>query len=150
MSKGKIVSIYISPERGKPMQSTNEIHAVPGKGLEGDRYFNQTGKSDNGWQVTLMEIEVIEAIEREQGLILEPSDVRRNLVTSGVTLNNLVGKKFKVGEVTLAGIKICEPCNYLANMTTAKILKALVHRGGLRAEIISEGLIRVGDIVEEV
>jgi MOSC domain-containing protein YiiM len=150
MSKGKIVSIFISPDKGKPMQPIGEVHAFPGKGLEGDRYFNQSGKPDNGWQVTLMEIEVIEALKREQGIILEPCDFRRNLVTSGVPLNNLVGKEFKVGEVTLAGIRICEPCNYLAKMTTPKILKALVHRGGLRAEIRNEGFIRVGDIVEEV
>ena len=152
MWKGKIVSIHISPVKGQSMQSISEAHAVPGKGLEGDRYFNQTGtyseKPGNGRQVTLIEIEVIEAL-KEQGTTLTPSDARRNLVTSGVPLNRLVGKEFKVGEVTLKGIRLCEPCDYLAKLTTPEVLTALLHRGGLRADIISEGIIRVGDPVEE-
>ncbi len=154
MRKGKIVSIYISPTKGQPMQLTCEAHAVPGKGLVGDRYFSQrgahSGKPDDSRQVTLIEIEAIEALEREKGIILQPSDARRNLVTSGVPLNNLVGKKFNIGEVSMKGIRLCEPCEYLAKMTTPEVLTGLLHRGGLRAEILSEGIIRIGDTVEEM
>jgi MOSC domain-containing protein YiiM len=154
MWKGKIVSINISPIKRQPMQSINKVHAVPGKGLEGDRYFNSAGtfseKPGEGRQVTLIEIEAIQALEVERGIALAPADARRNLVTSGVPLNDLVGKEFKVGEVMLAGIRLCEPCDHLAKLTTSEVLPALVHRGGLRAEILSEGIIQVGDIVEEV
>ena len=152
MQKGKLVSIYISPSSGQPMQPVTEVRAVPGQGLEGDRYFYQKGtfsdKSGKDRQVTLIEIEVIEALQNEQGISLTPGDARRNLVTRGVSLNDLVGKEFRVGEVTLKGIRLCEPCDHLAKLTTAEVLPALVHRGGLRAEILSEGIIRVGDVVE--
>ena len=135
------------------MQSLDEVHSVPGKGLEGDRYFNQTGtyseKPGEGRQVTLIEMEVLDAL-KAQGVPLEPADVRRNLVTRGVLLNTLVGKEFKVGEVILKGIRLCEPCNYLAKMTTPEVLTRLLHRGGLRADFLSEGTIRIGDVVEEI
>ena len=153
MWKGKIVSILISPVKGQSMQSINKAHAVPGKGLEGDRYFNQMGtyseKPGDGRQLTLIEIEVFEAL-KEQGITITHSDARRNLVTSGVPLNDLVGKEFKVGEVTLKGIRLCEPCDYLARLTTPEVLTKLVHRGGLRADILNEGIIHVGDNVQEV
>jgi len=153
MWKGKIVSILISSAKGQSMQPVSQAHAVPGKGLEGDRYFNQMGtyseKPGDGRQLTLIQIEVFEAL-KEQGITLTSSDARRNLVTSGVPLNDLVGKEFKVGEVTLKGIRLCEPCDYLARLTTPEVLTKLVHRGGLRADILNEGIIHVGDNVQEV
>jgi len=154
MWKGSIVSINICPTKSKPMQSVDEVHAVPGKGLEGDRYFNQEGtfsdKPGEGRQVTLIEIEAIEALKIEQGISLTPGEARRNLVTRGVPLNPLVGKEFKVGDITLKGVRLCEPCDHLARLTKPEVLPALVNRGGLRAEILSEGIIRVGDVVKEV
>jgi MOSC domain-containing protein YiiM len=153
MYKGIILSINISSNSGAPMQSVEQIRAVPGKGLEGDRYFNQKGafshKPGPDLQVTLIEVEAIEGLQRESGIILSPSDARRNLVTRGVPLNHLVGKAFRVGEVTLRGIRLCEPCEHLAKLTQPGVLPGLVHRGGLRAEILNEGFIRVNDIIQE-
>jgi MOSC domain-containing protein YiiM len=95
----------------------------------------------------LIELESLEAVAREEGLQLAAGDSRRNIVTQGVPLNHLVGREFRVGQVTLRGVRLCEPCQHLAGLTQARVLPALIHRGGLRAEIINEGDIRVGDII---
>jgi MOSC domain-containing protein YiiM len=152
MTTGTVISINITEAEGQPMNSIQEVHAVPGMGLEGDRYFYQTGKySDKhgaGRQVTLIEIEAVEALKREEGIDLPPGDARRNIVTRGVPLNHLVGIKFRVGEVTLQGVRLAEPCGHLAVLTQLKVEPALVHRGGLRADILTDGVIRVGDVVQ--
>lgn len=152
MFKGNVVSIHIAATSGEPMASVDEVHAVPGKGLEGDRYFNQTGtfwKPDPDFELTLIEVEAFEGMQRESGLDLQPSEGRRNIVTRGVPLNHLVGQEFHVGKVRLRGIRLCEPCSHLAKMSRAGILGGLVHRGGLRAQILTDGVIRVGDTVGE-
>jgi MOSC domain-containing protein YiiM len=98
--------------------------------------------------VTLIEIEAIEALERDYGVKLSPGDARRNIVTRGVALNHLVGKEFRVGEAVLRGIRLCEPCQHLVRLTgQEKVLPGLVHRGGLRAQVVKGGVIRVGDAV---
>jgi MOSC domain-containing protein YiiM len=152
MWTGTVLSINITTAEGQPMNPVQEAHAVPGMGLEGDRYFYQTGKySDKhgpGRQVTLIEVEAIEAVNREEGIDLPPGDARRNLVTRGVPLNHLVGKKFRVGEVILQGVRLAEPCGHLAALTQPKVEPALTHRGGLRADILTNGVIRVGDVVQ--
>lgn len=150
MWKGKVVAIFVAPEAELPMRSVNEVRAVPGKGLEGDRYFNATGTYSNrpgpDREVTLIEIEAIEAVRRDYDIPLEPHETRRNIVIKGVPLNHLVGKTFKVGEVLLKGIRLCEPCQHFEKLAKKPgALKALVHRGGLRAQILTEGIIRVGD-----
>jgi MOSC domain-containing protein YiiM len=154
MWKGNVVSIHIAPRTSAPTQTVDEVIAVPGKGLEGDRYYSEQGRFSNkpgvDRQVTLIESEAIEALQREGGIFLRPGDARRNLVRRGVPLNHLVDKSFKVGEVTLRGIRLCEPCEHLASLTETKVLPALIHRGGLRAEILSGGSIRIGDEVEEI
>ncbi len=150
MWRGNLVSIYIAPATGEPTQPVSEIRAIPGRGLEGDRYFKaQGGPLDPDRQVTLVEIEAIEALQSEQGIALKPGDVRRNLVTRGVPLNHLVGKDFTVGGVTLHGVRLCEPCSYLAEKTQADVEAGLAHRGGLRAAILTEGILRVGDSISE-
>jgi MOSC domain-containing protein YiiM len=150
---GVVVSIHIAPAASQPVVSVNAVHAVPGKGLEGDRYFNQAGalseKHGPGREVTLIEIEALEALKRDHEIELDPADSRRNIVTRGVPLNDLVGREFRVGEVTLRGISLCEPCSHLARLTQPGVLPGLVHRGGLRAQILTDGMIRVGDVVEE-
>ena len=151
MSQGTVVSIYIAAAAMGPMASVAEVRAVPGKGLEGDRYFKQAGTySDNpgsGRDVTLVEIEAIESLKRDYGIELEPGESRRNIVTRGVSLNHLVGREFKVGEVTLRGVRLCEPCSHLEGLSRKGVQRALNHRGGLRAEIVSGGRIRVGNPV---
>jgi MOSC domain-containing protein YiiM len=129
-----------------------EVRAIPGKGLEGDRYFSGVGtfspqpqKPD--FEITLVEQEKIEAFADESGLPFTSLHARRNIVTEGVALNDLVGREFWLGEVRLRGIRLCEPCTHLAKTSFPETLKGLVYKGGLRAQILSEGKIRVGDPV---
>ncbi|MBN1146233.1 MAG: MOSC domain-containing protein [Anaerolineales bacterium] len=154
MGKAEIVSIFIARTGSGPVESVAQVRAVPGKGLEGDRYFSEQGhfshKPGPDRQATLIEIEALEALQREKGIALTPGEVRRNLVTRGVALNHLVGVQFKVGEAILKGIRLCEPCEHLEQMTQEGVRSGLIHRGGLRAEIVSAGAIRVGDVIEEI
>lgn len=134
------------------MTPRQEVRAVPGRGLEGDRYFDGTGtfsphppKPD--FEVTLIESEKIAAFATRSGLPFTAAAARRNLVTTGADLNALVGRDFWVGEVQLRGLRLCEPCAYLAKITFPETLRGLVHQGGLRAQILSAGTIRTGDVL---
>jgi len=152
MAEGRVESIHIATTAEATMRGVAEIRAIAGLGLEGDRYATRTGtfsaKPKPGRQITLVEVEAIEALERELGLQLAPGETRRNLVTRGVALNHLVGREFRVGAVRLRGHELCEPCGDLARMTgKPQILPGLVHRGGLRAEIIEGGVISEGDLI---
>ncbi len=154
MDPGKIVSIHVAPEAEAGMRTLPEVHAVAGRGLEGDRYFDETGtysgRPGPDRQLTLIEWESLEALGRDYDMNLDPGDARRNLVTRGVSLNHLVGRTFRVGEVLLRGLRLCEPCRHLAGLVRADVVPGLIHRGGLRAEILTTGTIRVGDpLVEE-
>ncbi len=157
MARGVVVSIHLAPAAGEPAVPVDEVRAVPGKGLEGDRYFKRTGtyseKPGPGGapparEVTLIEIEAIEALNRESGIKLDPGDGRRNIVTRGVALNHLVEREFRVGDVTLRGVRLCEPCAHLESLTQPGVLRGLVHRGGLRAQILGGGTMHVGDPIE--
>jgi len=150
-SNGSVHSVHITAVASEPTVSVEEARAVAGKGLEGDRYFSATGSwsstPGSGRQVTLIELETIEALERDYQTKIEPGQARRNIVTQGVALNHLVGREFSAGEVVLRGLRLNEPCNHLASLTDEKVKQGLVHRGGLRADIVSGGVIRVGDAV---
>ncbi|HMD97511.1 MAG TPA: MOSC domain-containing protein [Terriglobia bacterium] len=153
MGEGKVVSIYTAPAATAPMWGQPQVQAVAGKGLEGDRYFSGTGtfwKPRPDYEVTLIEIEAIEALERDYGVSLAPGESRRNIVTRGVALNHLVGREFQIGEVTLRGIRLCEPCAHLQRLTREGVIKGLAHRGGLRAQVLNGGTIAVDDRVAEV
>jgi MOSC domain-containing protein YiiM len=134
------------------MVHVEEVRAVAGKGLEGDRYFRAAGTysavPEPGRQVTLVEIEAIEAVERDYGIELAPRETRRNVITRGVRLNELIDREFRVGEALLRGIELCEPCTHMAQLAGKNVVRGLVHRGGLRADIVADGLIRVGDPIE--
>ncbi len=147
--KGKVVAIYITPRGGAPMVEVSTVRAVPGKGLEGDRYADGLGtysaQPGTGREVTLIEVETIESLAREYDVEMGPAETRRNLVTLGLPLNHLVGREFRVGDVTLRGTRLCEPCNHLETLTRPGVRRGLIHRGGLRAEIINGGVIRAGD-----
>ena len=152
MQAKQLESIFIGPKIGEPMQSLNQVRAVPGKGLEGDRYYEQAGtfskKPDPSREVTLIEIETLEALERDYGQRFDPGESRRNLVTRGVPLNHLVGKEFQVGSVKLRGMRLCEPCTHLEKLAQKGVRPGLVHRGGLRAQILTEGVLSVGDPID--
>jgi MOSC domain-containing protein YiiM len=151
VSTGKVVAIYIAPSQGEPTMYVDQAHLVPGRGIEGDRYYNPTGTSginpNPERELTLIEIEVIEAICQEDGIPLTPDQTRRNIITRGIPLNDLVGQVFTIGNIKLRGIRLCEPCNYLAGRTDPRILSSMAHRGGLRAQIISEGFIHLNDAI---
>ena len=127
-----------------------------GKGIEGDRYFSQTGKNrsnHNGqpdWEITLIESEVIESFNQEKGHSFHQSDFRRNLVTLGIRLNDLVGKTFTINNVSFYGVQLCEPCASLQRRLGVRILPELVGKGGLRAQIRGNGVISVGDSIKAV
>lgn len=146
----RVIEILVASSPSSPMENRESVRAMPGSGLEGDRYFNGVGtfsptphKPD--YEVTLIQKEHIESFQAAFALPFTSKHARRNLVSEGVDLNLLVGKDFNVGSVRLRGIRLCEPCNYLAKSTFPAVLQGLVHKGGLRAQILSEGVIRVGD-----
>ena len=154
MWKGKIASLHIAPEAAVPMETVAEVRAIPGKGIEGDRYAKEVGFFSHNKgvhrQVTLFETEVLETIHRDHNKDIAPNECRMNLVTQGVPLPHLVGKTFRAGEVTLRGIKLNEPCEHLQDVIGKPIVSSLIHRCGLFAEIIEGGVIRTGDSVEEI
>lgn len=152
--RGAVSAIHIALNAAGPMESVSEIRAVPGQGLEGDRYFRKTGTYSSrpgaGREVTLIEAEAYDAIAQEAGIVLASGASRRNVTTRGVPLNHLVGRQFRVGEVLLEGVRLCEPCGHLESLTQEGVREGLIHRGGLRAGILTEGLIRVGDPIQPV
>src|SRR5215471_12149154 len=121
----------------RPVES---VDAVAGKGLEGDRHFFAEG-APSGNAITLIEAEVLEDVG------LSGVQSRRQLVTRGVRLNELVGKRFFVGEIECEGVELCEPCLHLQSLTRPGIIKDLLHRGGLNADVLTSGTISVGDAV---
>ena len=161
MWQGSVVSIHVAPEASAPMVTVPEARAVPGRGLEGDRYFTGRGHysatpSFGGREVTLIETEAVDALlggvlnagGERSGIKLTPAETRRNIATSGVPLNHLVDRTFRVGAVLLKGTRLCEPCKYLDGLTRPGVMTGLLHRGGLRAVILSEGIVRVGDLIK--
>lgn len=151
MSGGNVVSIGIAARGGAPMESAPEVEAVAGEGLRGDRYSTGEGtfskKTGPDREITLIESEAIEALARDYKIELAAIDARRNLVTRGVALNHLIGRRFRVGDAMLEGLRLCEPCGHLAKLTSQAASDALVHRGGLRARVVESGTIRVGDAI---
>ncbi|MEO8348926.1 MAG: MOSC domain-containing protein [Acidobacteriota bacterium] len=151
---GHVVSIHIAAAAGAPMKTVEEVLAFPGRGLEGDRYFLRTGtySGTNGAdrEITLIEMEAMDALQRDYGVTLEPGETRRNVATRGVPLNHLVGRVFRVGSTTARGLRLCEPCSHMEKLAGKRVRPGLVHRGGLRAQILTEGWIRNGDEVDVV
>jgi MOSC domain-containing protein YiiM len=148
---GRIEAIYTAPAESLPVIRRVQVNARPGVGLDGDRYSLGTGFwSDDhnvSRDVTLIEAEVIEALRDNRGEQFDYGSFRRNIVTRGVTLNDLVGKRFRIGEVVLEGTSLCEPCAHLERLVGRPILRALVHRGGLRANILTIGEIHCDDAI---
>jgi MOSC domain-containing protein YiiM len=147
---GVVEAIHIAGDAGEPVRVVEAVHAIAGVGLEGDRYAYGRGHYQDARvsrDLTLVEAEAIEEVARESGIALALGETRRNVTTRGIGLNELVGRRFWVGDVLCAGTRLCEPCQYLADLTGKPLLRALVHRGGLRADILRGGVIRRGDTV---
>jgi len=153
MFQGKLLAIAIARQAKGPMEEFASIEAVQGEGLRSDRYgagigaaqFRGRRKPEN--EITLIASEAIEAANEEFNLTIEHLDTRRNLLTAGVPLNELIGKSFRVGAVTLQALEKCEPCGYLQKRTFPWIKPALKGRGGLRCCIVEGGTISVGDTI---
>jgi MOSC domain-containing protein YiiM len=135
----RVESIAIGPSEA--LGPVDSVRAVAGQGLEGDRHFRPDGARP-GQALTLIEAEALEDVG------LTGAESRRQVVVSGVRLNDLVGKRFRVGEIECLGIELCEPCLHLQSLTRPGIIDELVHRGGLNADILSTGTIAVGDAVD--
>jgi len=139
---GRVEAIRIAPEREQLPEPVESIE-VTDDGLPGDRYF---GRGD----ITLVEAEALEAFSEETGIELSHAEIRRQVLTTGIRLNDLLGKRFRVGGVEAVGAEWCEPCNHIESLTYPGVLKGMVHRAGLRADIVQPGTIAVGDEVDEI
>jgi MOSC domain-containing protein YiiM len=156
VTAGRLVAIYVATAAGAPMEACARVETVAGAGLRDDRYavgtgtYSGTGRGPR--DVTLIEREAVDAVRTEDGAVdVREDQTRRNLVTEGVALDHLVGRTFRVGAVRMRGVRLAEPCAYLEQLTgLAGVRAALVHRGGLRAEILDDGELRVGDPVDVV
>jgi hypothetical protein len=146
---GRVEQIWVSPCAGEPATAVASAQALAGRGLEGDRHVTGDGTFPSGLPgsaLTLIEAEVCESFEPPLG----QDDHRRNVVTRGVALNDLVGHEFTVGTVRCRGMRLCEPCTVVQRYAGRPVLRGLVHRGGLRADILSSGAIRAGDEIRAV
>jgi MOSC domain-containing protein YiiM len=151
--RGTVVGVYVAAEVGLPPAAVEEAKLVAGRGIVGDRYYTGTGTfspaaMDADHQLTLIEAEEIDACNAAVGRSHAHGDLRRNIVTRGIELNALVGVEFRVGGARARGMRLCEPCQHLAQKLGAEILPAMVHRAGLRAEILKDGAVRPGDGIE--
>ena len=148
---GRLEHIHITAEGGGAMRRLDEARLVAGKGIEGDRYFLGAGtysmKPGPDRQVTLIERETLEALARDHGIELTPEQHRRNLTVSGVALNHLAGRQFRVGAVLLETVRLNAPCKYLEKMTGKAVYLPLLNRSGLNCRVIEGGTIRPGDPV---
>jgi len=150
---GIIKDILLAEKTGKMLfsQHTAELHA--GKGIVGDRYylsqgtFSQTLKELPDFEVTLIEQEQIDKFNSTTGLTYSGADFRRNLVTKNININELLGQEFFVGKVKLRGIRLCEPCAHLSTMIGEQVLEHMVHKAGLRAQIIIGGQVHISDLI---
>jgi MOSC domain-containing protein YiiM len=151
---GSVEAIFIAAKAESQPQPVEAAAAVVGRGLEGDRYFAGEGtffeERKPGQDLTLIEAEAVEALARETGIELGPGGSRRNVVTRDIGLNGLVGRRFAVGDVQCVGRRLCDPCSHLEGLTQPGVLKGLVNRGGLRADIVAGGRIAVGDGVSDL
>jgi MOSC domain-containing protein YiiM len=150
-SSGKVEAIHLASAAEAPMTAVERVQAVAGIGLEGDRYAARTGT----WSpdppadrdITLIAAAVLVDVASPDGIVLAAGESRRNVTTRGIRLNELVGRRFRVGEIECEGTRLCEPCQHLTDFLGKPILRPLVHRAGLRAKILTSGEIAVGAAV---
>ena len=149
---GSVVALFTVDRRAAPMKRVEQLNAVAGRGIEGDRYFLGTGtyskKPEPGRQVTLIKSEVLESLRDKFQIIVKPEESRRNILTRGIEINDLIGTEFIVGPVRLRAHRITQPCLYLEKLLgQPSLYKELWDNGGISCEILSEGIIKEGDII---
>jgi MOSC domain-containing protein YiiM len=139
---GVVEGIFVGSIDEGPLEAAEQVQVKSGAGIEGDRY----GDKD----ITLFEAEAIEGLEADTGIELRPSEIRRNVMTRGLSLNDLLGHRIRIGEVEAVVTELCHPCSHLQKLTQPGVLRGLVNRGGLNADVVAGGAIRVGDQVDDL
>lgn len=139
---GVVEGIFFGAIDEGPLEGTDEVQVQTGAGIEGDRY----GDKD----ITLFEAEAIESLKADTGIDLAPNEIRRNVMTRGVVLNDLLGHRIRVGQVEAVVTELCHPCSHLQSLTQPGVLRGLVDKGGLNADVVQGGAIRVGDSLEDL
>lgn len=150
--RGFVAHLHLARKAGAAMETCDSLSLLAGQGVAGDRYRDGTGfysdRPEEGRQVTLFETEVLEALRRDHGIHLAPHEHRRNVTTTGVPLNHLVGRRLRIGTAVLEAMRLNVPCQRLVELTGKKVFKPLVNRSGLNCRILEGGTIRLGDAVE--
>jgi MOSC domain-containing protein YiiM len=139
---GVVEGIFFGAVDEGPLEPRDEVRVTTGAGIDGDRY----GDKD----ITLFEAEAIEGLKEDTGINLKPNEIRRNVMTRGIALNDLLGHRIRVGQVEAVVTELCHPCSHLQKLTQPGVLRGLVNRGGLNADVLEGGAIRVGDQVEDL
>ena len=151
---GTVEAIALAERATGDMHTVDHANALANRGLDGDRYaakagtFTPANDTARGYDVTLIEAEALDSLTLPEGRTLGFAEARRNIITRGIDLNALVGRRFRVGDVKCLGQRLCEPCSHLESLTTKGTLRGLIHRGGLRADVLSDGEIATGDLIE--
>jgi MOSC domain-containing protein YiiM len=149
MNAGRVTRIFVGAQESGPIHEVAEVEAVEGRGLKGDRYFDEgRGDHDPTLEVTLFSSEGLDAGRVAGDIDIAPEDMRRNLMTEGVTLPDLLGQRFSAGEVVLEGLEPNPPCAHLQRLAGKPLLKPMIDNGGIRARIVTGGTIRAGDEIK--
>ena len=154
--RGRVAAIALAERATGDMHTVNHAKVLANRGLEGDRYaakagtFTPANDTARGYDLTLIEAEVLDSLTLPDGRTLGYAEARRNVVTRGIDLNALVGRRFRVGNVECLGQRLCEPCTHLERLTTKGALRGLIHRGGLRADVLSNGDVTTGALIETI
>jgi MOSC domain-containing protein YiiM len=141
-----VEGIHIADREAAPVEAVERVNVIAGRGVEGDRKFGEH-EPGSGHDLTLIPAESLEALAEETGIQLAPGESRRQVTTRGIDVNALVGRRFTVGSVEAVGIELCEPCNHLEGLTQPGVMRGLVHRAGINADVVKDGAIAVGDPV---
>lgn len=154
--QGVVRFLHKTPRAFLPMRAFAELQLIAGRGIEGDRYLigHETGfyshKPEEGRQITLFEMETLEALRRDHGIELLPEEHRRNVTVEGVPLNHLVGRRFRLGETVMEATRLSTPCRHIEEILGKAVFDPLINRSGLNCKIIAGGTLRVGDAVRPV
>ena len=145
----EVSKICITNKSSEEMQDVNTVEVIANKGIVNDRYFNEN--NDQDLQITLIESENIDYYNQISETNIPYINFRRNIITKGIQLNDLVGKEFLIGNIKIKGHRLCAPCRYLQEKLEQKnLVKKLLNRGGLRCEILTDGIISVNDPIKQI
>lgn len=146
---GSVVAVFTGPEEDGPVKQVSSVEAIAGRGIQGDRYFREgDAEGDPTEEITLFESEAIIETNETTDLDVQPEDMRRNILTSGLSLVELIGKRLKIGDAVVEPMEDNPPCKHLVELAGKDLLKPLIKKGGVRGRILTSGTIREGDTIE--